>query len=31
VLLPFVWVLGIVADAKPESLWAWTFTPDATS
>jgi hypothetical protein len=29
VLLPFVWVLGVVADAKPESLWAWTFAGEA--
>ncbi|HEV2981690.1 MAG TPA: hypothetical protein VGX51_09680 [Solirubrobacteraceae bacterium] len=29
-VLPFVWVLGVVADATPESLWAWTFGSDAT-
>jgi hypothetical protein len=30
VILPFVWVLGVAAAAKPESLWAWTFGSDAT-
>jgi hypothetical protein len=30
VLLPIVWVLGVVADATPGSLWAWTFGTDAT-
>ena len=29
VLLPLAWVLGVVADAAPGSLWAWTFADDA--
>jgi hypothetical protein len=29
VVMPFAWVLGVVADAAPESLWAWTFGGDA--
>lgn len=29
VVLPFAWVLGALANARPESLWAWTFGADA--
>jgi hypothetical protein len=25
VVVPVAWVLGAVASAKPQSLWAWTF------